>query len=110
MEGNFFGVKMREDNDTRPLPTGIVPITNYSYESVELSEAKAVSYIDFVELIMLVFRGDFLNPGDEARARAWEMGAYKYLRNEFKNDLIEPLALGNDIVDFELKEDGKVRA
>lgn len=36
------------------------------------------------------------------------MGAYKYLRNQFKNDLIEPLALGNDIVDYELKEDGKV--
>lgn len=67
LEGNLFGVRIREGNETRPLPTGIVPITNCSCEDPALSDAKAVSYIDFVELIMLVFRGDFLEPDDEAR-------------------------------------------
>lgn len=107
LEGNLFGVKLRPKNDTRPPPSGIVPITNCSCESAELTEAKAVSYIDFVELIMLIFRGDFMHPDDEVRAHAWEMGAYSYLRNDFQNDLIEPLVLGNDIVDYELKQDGK---
>jgi hypothetical protein len=69
LEGNLFGVKTREENGSRPLPTGIVPITDCQCESAELSEAKAVSYIDFVELIMLVFRGDFLDPDDEARGK-----------------------------------------
>jgi hypothetical protein len=56
---------------------------------------------------MLVFRGDFVNPDDEVRAKAWEMGAYNYLKNEFKSDLIEPLVMGNGIVDYEMKQDGK---
>lgn len=56
---------------------------------------------------MLVLRGDFLHPDDELRARSWEMGAYKYLRNEFDSNLIEALVLGNDIVEHVLKEDGK---
>lgn len=56
---------------------------------------------------MLIFRGDFIHPDDEARAQAWEMGAYNYLRNEFHSDLIEPLVLGNEVVDFEMKRDGQ---
>lgn len=51
-----------------------------------------------------------MHPDDEARAKAWEMAAYDYLRNNFHNDLIEILLLGNEIVDYELKEDGRKMA
>lgn len=51
-----------------------------------------------------------MHPDDEARAKAWEMAAYEYLRNDFHNDHIELLLLGNEIVDYELKQDGKKMA
>ncbi|KAI6221320.1 Patched domain-containing protein 3 [Aphelenchoides fujianensis] len=107
LESYFFGVKMRDSNDTRPPPTGVVPITNCHCESPELTAAKAVSWIDHVDLVMLVFRGDFIHPEDEAKMRAYEMGAYEYVNSQFKSDLVECLMLGNDIVDFEMKQDGK---
>jgi hypothetical protein len=50
LENFFFGVKTRPENDSRPLPIGVVPITNCSCESSELTAAKSVSYIDFVEV------------------------------------------------------------
>jgi hypothetical protein len=57
LEANLFGVKMRDDNDSRPLPVPgeIVPITNCSCESAELTASKAVSYIDFVEVFNSCF-------------------------------------------------------
>ncbi|KAI6203763.1 hypothetical protein M3Y94_00594000 [Aphelenchoides besseyi] len=107
LESYFFGVKLRDSNDSRPAPEGIVPIKNCDCESPELTAAKAVSWIDNVELIMLVYRGDFIHAEDETKMRSWEMGAYEYMNNEYKSDLIEMLMLGNDIVDYEMKQDGK---
>ncbi|CAD5209383.1 unnamed protein product [Bursaphelenchus xylophilus] len=106
LEGNFFGVKLRPSNDTRPKPAGIVPKSNCSCESSELTEVKAVSYIDYIELIMIVFRGDFKKPGDEERMKGWEMGVYRHLR-DLKTSEVEVLLLGNEIVDYEMKEDGR---
>ncbi|CAD5206517.1 unnamed protein product [Bursaphelenchus okinawaensis] len=109
LEGNFFGVKRRAPNDTRPLPVGIVPVSNCSCESPELTEVKAVSYVDYIELIMIVFRGDFKNPGDEVKMKGWEMGIHKHLK-VMNTSLVEVLALGNEIVDYEMKEDGRKMA
>lgn len=50
LEGNFFGVRLRADNDSRPAPRGLVPVSNCSCEPAELTEVKAVSYVDFVEV------------------------------------------------------------
>ena len=53
-----------------------------------------------LQLVMLTFRADFVQPDDQPRAQAFEMAAYKYLRSQFASDHIEALALGNEIVDY----------
>lgn len=56
---------------------------------------------------MLNFRSDILNDGDEVKITLWEMTLYEFLTKKFNNSLIEVLAIGNQIVDYEMNADGK---
>lgn len=56
---------------------------------------------------MVVYRGDFVRAGDEERMKNWEMGVYSHISHVLNNSLVEVLALGNEIVDYEMKEDGR---
>lgn len=50
-----------------------------------------------------------MHPNDEEKMRNWEMGLYRHTWT-LKTDKVEVLLLGNEIVDFEMKEDGRKMA
>uniref|UniRef100_A0A915NG99 Uncharacterized protein n=1 Tax=Meloidogyne floridensis TaxID=298350 RepID=A0A915NG99_9BILA len=95
LERNFYGVKLRNNNETR------------NKEDPEVSQLSKFTNIEHIEAIMMTFRADISHPKDEEKMARWEMRVYEFSQNQFNNSLIEMLVLGSEIVDYEMAKEAE---
>ncbi|GMS93338.1 hypothetical protein PENTCL1PPCAC_15513, partial [Pristionchus entomophagus] len=83
LERNFFGVN-----------------TSFNVE-------RNYTNIDYCELILLTFTADISRPEEEKIAAQWELAVYDYASTRSKDENVEMLVLGAEIVDLEMNKDSQ---
>uniref|UniRef100_A0A7E4V2R9 SSD domain-containing protein n=1 Tax=Panagrellus redivivus TaxID=6233 RepID=A0A7E4V2R9_PANRE len=107
LERNFFGVRTVESiaagNDTIDKVWAAQMQSNPNVRAVEKA-----SNIRWIDLVQIMYNGQTMPGFDEESLAEWEMALYRYVRNEFKSDLIELQVLGSEIVDYEMNKDSQL--
>ncbi|GMT30431.1 hypothetical protein PFISCL1PPCAC_21728, partial [Pristionchus fissidentatus] len=83
LERNFYGVQ-----------TSFQPARNYTN-------------IDYCELIVLTFTADISRPEEEEIVARWELAVYDFASKRSKDEKVEMLVLGAEIVDLEMNKDSQ---
>jgi predicted RND superfamily exporter protein len=109
MERNLYGVIQRGGNISNPLPEEVFQRNLSSVvdpNDEEVNKLSAVTPIEHVEAVMMNFRGDISDPGDEAKMASWEMTVYEYSK-VYNSSYVEMLVIGTEIVDYEMNRDAQ---
>uniref|UniRef100_A0A0N4ZNE8 SSD domain-containing protein n=1 Tax=Parastrongyloides trichosuri TaxID=131310 RepID=A0A0N4ZNE8_PARTI len=92
LEKNFFGVKKGY----------------YTEEEIEkdkeLKDLKNITDFDYIQMVLATFLGNKSSPENEEKMGVWDLGAYHYLQNEYKSNLIQVESIGAKIVDYEMNK------
>ncbi|VDK18860.1 unnamed protein product [Anisakis simplex] len=102
VERTLFGVKYREHFDKKAL-VGI----KADDLPKNLTLSQMVTNIDFVKVILLLFRGDKLNADLDKKLTLWELGVFDFGREKYNNPLIDMQVIGTEILDQEMIKDGQ---
>uniref|UniRef100_A0AC35TGZ3 SSD domain-containing protein n=1 Tax=Rhabditophanes sp. KR3021 TaxID=114890 RepID=A0AC35TGZ3_9BILA len=92
LEKNFFGVK--KDHYT------VQDLIN----NPEVADLINVADFDFVELLFATFLANISSLDNEEMYGVWELGAAKYIAQNYTSDLIQVQAVGARIVDYEMNK------
>ncbi|CAI4224901.1 unnamed protein product [Auanema sp. JU1783] len=89
LERSLFGVKMTAPNSTK--------------NSIE----QQITNMDYVKVLLFIFRGDKGDAKREAQFAAWELAAYDWSLNEYNSTYIDLMVVGTEILDAEMIRDGR---
>uniref|UniRef100_A0A7E4ZUE0 SSD domain-containing protein n=1 Tax=Panagrellus redivivus TaxID=6233 RepID=A0A7E4ZUE0_PANRE len=107
MDRTFFGIKVRNES---------TPVDKYegrTFEKGELvdgmDQSQIVTNLDFVKVIMLIFRGDRTDQRKNEMLSRWELNVYEFSENFYNhnNSQVEMQVVGTEILDQEMLRDGQ---
>uniref|UniRef100_A0A0N5B0M8 SSD domain-containing protein n=1 Tax=Syphacia muris TaxID=451379 RepID=A0A0N5B0M8_9BILA len=104
IERNLFGVKLKNESASSENTNNTTSSFNTNYGD---NYAQSLTNMDYVKVIMLVFRGDRPNASIDEALTQWELEAFKYSRKVYTSDLIDMQIIGSEILEHALTEDGQ---
>ncbi|KAM3728002.1 Patched-related protein [Dirofilaria immitis] len=104
LERNFFGITIKEmpkkDMFVGQNITADKLPANTSY-------AHLVSNLQFVKVVLALYRADRSTFEMERKLSSWELSVFEFARNHYKNDLIDMEVIGTEILNNEMIKDGQ---
>uniref|UniRef100_A0A0R3S1T8 SSD domain-containing protein n=1 Tax=Elaeophora elaphi TaxID=1147741 RepID=A0A0R3S1T8_9BILA len=105
LERNFHGVRLRSytnsESDRNSSRVG-----NGRTDSEE-TILKAITNIEYIQVIFMVFQGQVTSSNMEAKLNAWEVALYEFATQTYVDQPIKILVLGSEIVNQELIKDSQ---
>uniref|UniRef100_A0AC34RCR7 Uncharacterized protein n=1 Tax=Panagrolaimus sp. JU765 TaxID=591449 RepID=A0AC34RCR7_9BILA len=107
LERNFFGMKLKEKLNDYEKYVGKIFGNNESIDG--MMPYQAVTNIEKLMVIMMIFRGDRTNPRKGDMLSKWELEVYDWSLKEYgKNDSkFEVYVIGTEVLDQEMIRDGQ---
>ncbi|KAL3990149.1 Patched family protein [Acanthocheilonema viteae] len=104
LERNFFGITIKETPKKdvfvgQNITTDKLP-PNVSY-------AQLVSNLQFVKVVLALYRADRSSPEMERKLSLWELSVFEFAREHYKNNLIDMEVIGTEILNQEMIKDGQ---
>ncbi|VDK77195.1 unnamed protein product [Onchocerca ochengi] len=103
LERNFYGVRLQSYTNK--------PNRNSTHKDQitipEETVMQAITNIEFIQVIFMIFQGQVSNPSMERKLNAWEVALYKYATEIYNNEPIKILVIGSEIVNQELIKDSE---
>uniref|UniRef100_A0A915Q2L6 SSD domain-containing protein n=1 Tax=Setaria digitata TaxID=48799 RepID=A0A915Q2L6_9BILA len=105
LERNFFGITLKEmpkkDAFIGQNITADKLLPNQSY-------AQLLSNLQFVKVVLALYRADRSSPDMERKLPLWELSVFEFARKHYKNDLIDmQVVIGTEILNQEMIKDGQ---
>uniref|UniRef100_A0A1I7VPP3 SSD domain-containing protein n=2 Tax=Loa loa TaxID=7209 RepID=A0A1I7VPP3_LOALO len=104
LERNFFGITMKE------IPKKDMFVgQNITADKLpqNVSYAQLVSNLQFVKVILALYRADRSSPEMERKLSLWELSVFKFAREHYNNCLIDMEVIGTEILNQEMIKDGQ---
>lgn len=104
LERNFFGVRKKELPNKNAFVgqniTGDNLPANKSYSQL-------LSNMDFVKVILIVYRGDKATVDLDRMLSSWELAVFAFSREQYRGRMIDMQVIGTEILDQEMIRDGQ---
>ncbi|OZC06917.1 putative ATP synthase F0, A subunit [Onchocerca flexuosa] len=103
LERNFYGVRLHSSTNKQNRSS----ISEGKRTIPEETIMQAITNIEYVQVIFMIFQGQVSSPSMETKLNAWEVALYKYATQTYTNEPIKILVLGPEIVNQELIKDSQ---
>lgn len=104
LERNFFGITLKE-TPQKDMFIG----QNITADKLpkNVSYAQLVSNLQFVKVVLALYRADRSSPEMERKLSLWELSVFEFARKQYKNYLIDMEVIGTEILNQEMIKDGQ---
>uniref|UniRef100_A0A915PGG3 SSD domain-containing protein n=1 Tax=Setaria digitata TaxID=48799 RepID=A0A915PGG3_9BILA len=107
LERNFYGVRLRPYRNGSSYDRNIDRSKTESATATEKAILKAITNIEYIEVIFMIFQGQITSHNIETKLNSWELALYKFATQTYIDRPIKILVLGSEIVNQELIKDSQ---
>ncbi|MCP9259988.1 Patched domain-containing protein 3 [Dirofilaria immitis] len=104
LEGNFYGVHLRPYANNQNHSSSIRKSETIATEDTIM---QAITNIEYIQVILMIFQGQVNSPDIERKLNTWETALFKYATEIYIDQPIKILVLGSEIVNQELIKDSE---